>query len=129
MKSWYYFLQAKQPTELETAPVFIVGVGIGKADQKAHAALAAAALVDDTIYYCIKSDESARFYHNLLAQNPYRAIYKVTAALLWSFFRKNSLQNIDVVTRNVENLSLLYRCNHRNLRIGHSVYPFESKFL
>ena len=76
MKRLHYLLQST--TDATTCPLLVVAVGTSKADQHAHAELAARALVDNSLYYCIKDETSEVFVARLLEQNPDREIYRVT---------------------------------------------------
>lgn len=79
MTQIYYFINAETAEALESAPIFRVRVGSAAA---AAAALAARALVDDSIYFCIKSDDSQVFVRKLMRQNKNRAFYDVTISQL-----------------------------------------------
>ena len=76
MKHLHYLLQST--TDATTCALLVVAVGTSKADQHAHSELAARALVDDSLYYCVKDETSQIFIARLLEQNPDREIYRVT---------------------------------------------------
>lgn len=82
MTQIYYFINAETTEALESAPIFRVRVGSTDRAAAAAAALAARALVDNSIYFCIKSDDSQMFVGKLQRQNQNRAFYDVTISQL-----------------------------------------------
>lgn len=78
----YWYIKANTTEELESAPIFKVRAGKSKSDQNKLAEISAAALVDDSIFFCINSDESHCFVMKLQRQNENRAFYDVTIAQL-----------------------------------------------
>lgn len=78
----YWYIKANTTEELESAPIFKVRVGTSKADLNKLAEISAAALVHDSIFFCINSDESHCFIMKLQRQNENRAFYDVTIAQL-----------------------------------------------
>lgn len=104
MTQIYYFINAETAEALESAPIFRVRVG--STDRAAAAAaLAARALVDNSIYFCIKSDDSQMFVGKLMRQNENRAFYDVTISQLKKII--NTTANVV----HVENLSERIKAN------------------
>lgn len=103
MKSIHYLI--KSNTDATASPLLVVPVGTSKREQSAHAQLAALALVDNTIYYCRKDDESQSFIARLLEQNPEREIYRVSPSVALRFVENGAIAG------NVKNLSFRYRLN------------------
>lgn len=89
MKHLHYLLQST--TDATTCALLVVAVGTSKADQHAHAELAARALVDNSIYYCVKDETSEMFVARLLEQNPGREIYRVTPRQAIRFIENRAL--------------------------------------
>lgn len=82
MTQIYYFISAENAEALESAPIFRVRVGSTARAADACADLTARALCDDSIYFCVKSDDSQEFTRKLIRQNENRAFYDVTIAQL-----------------------------------------------
>lgn len=101
----YWYIKAKTTEELETAPIFKVRVGKSKSDLNKLAEISAAALVDDSIFFCINSEESHIFVMKLQRQNENRAFYDVTISQL----KKIISTAANVV--HVENLSERIKAN------------------
>lgn len=78
----YWYIKATSTEELESAPIFKVRVGKSKSNLIKLAEISAAALVDDSIYFCVNSDESHLFVMKLQRQNENRAFYDVTITQL-----------------------------------------------
>lgn len=89
MKHLHYLLQST--TDATTCALLVVAVGTSKADQHAHAELAARALVDNSLYYCVKDETSQEFVARLLEQNPDREIYRVTPRQAIRFIENRAL--------------------------------------
>lgn len=105
MTQVYYFISAENTEALESAPIFRVRVGSTARAGDACADLTARALVDDSIYFCIKSDDSQEFARKLMRQNENRAFYDVTIAQLVKIIATPA--NV----ARVENLSANYKTN------------------
>lgn len=105
MKQNYWFIKAKTTEELESAPIFKVRVGKTKSDLNKLAEISAAALVDDSIYFCVNSDESHCFVMKLQRQNENRAFYDVTISQL------KKIMNTAANVVHVENLSDRIKAN------------------
>lgn len=105
----YWYIKANTTDELESAPIFKVRVGKSKSDLNKLAEISAAALVDDSIYFCINSDESHCFVMKLQRQNENRAFYDVTISQLKKII--NTAANVV----NVENLSERIKANRNYL--------------
>lgn len=105
MTQIYYFINAETAEALESAPIFRVRVGSTDRAARAAAALAARALVDNSIYFCIKSDDSQMFVGKLMRQNENRAFYDVTISQLKKII--NTTANVV----HVENLSERIKAN------------------
>lgn len=101
----YWYIKAKTTEELESAPIFKVRVGTTKSDLHKLAEISAAALVDDSIYFCVNSDESHCFVIKLQRQNENRAFYDVTISQLMKIMGTTA----NVV--HVENLSERVKAN------------------
>ena len=101
----YWYIKAKTTEELESAPIFKVRVGKSKSDLHKLAEISAAALVDDSIFFCVNSDESHCFVMKLQRQNENRAFYDVTIAQLVKIIATPA--NV----ARVENLSANYKTN------------------
>ena len=101
----YWFIKAKTTEELESAPIFKVRVGTSKSDLNKLAEISAAALVDDSIYFCVNSDESHCFVMKLQRQNENRAFYDVTISQFMNIM--NTAANVV----HVENLSERIKAN------------------
>lgn len=101
----YWYIKAKTTDELESAPIFKVRVGKSKSDLNKLAEISAAALVDDSIYFCVNSDESHCFVMKLQRQNENRAFYDVTISQLMKIM--GTTANVE----HVENLSERIRVN------------------
>ena len=101
----YWYIKAKTTDELESAPIFKVRVGSSKSDLHKLAEISAAALVDDSIYFCINSDESHCFVMKLQRQNENRAFYDVTISQL------KKIMNTAANVVHVENLSERIKTN------------------
>mgnify|MGYP000355200184 FL=1 len=101
MKHLHYLLQST--TDATTCALLVVAVGTSKADQHAHAELAARALVDDSLYYCVKDETSQVFVERLLEQNPDREIYRVTPRQALRFIENRAIADY------VKNLSYAFR--------------------
>lgn len=101
MKHLHYLLQST--TDATTCALLVVAVGTSKADQHAHAELAARALVDNSLYYCIKDETSQMFVARLLEQNPDREIYRVTPRQALRFIENRAMASY------VKNLSYAFR--------------------
>lgn len=110
MTSIYYFIDAATPQKLKSAPIFIVKVGESQRAINAHVAIAALAVSDNRYYYCVKSDESLFFVHNLRVQNPDRAIYQLDVSKMLAILNKTA--NV----ADVENLCDLIRANEDDIR-------------
>ena len=78
----YYYISAENTEALESAPIFRVRVGSTARAADAFADLTARALVDNSIYFCVKSDDSQEFVRKLMRQNENRAFYDVTITQL-----------------------------------------------
>lgn len=105
MTQVYYFISAENTEALESAPIFRVRVGSTARAADACADLTARALVDDSIYFCIKYDDSQEFARKLMRQNENRAFYDVTIAQLVKIIATPA--NV----ARVENLSANYKTN------------------
>ena len=105
----YWYIKAKTTDELESAPIFKVRVGSSKSDLHKLAEISAAALVDDSIFFCINSDESHCFVMKLQRQNENRAFYDVTISQLMKMMSTAA----NVV--HVENLSERIKANRNYL--------------
>lgn len=101
----YWYIKAKTTEELESAPIFKVRVGKSKSDLNKLAEISAAALVDDSIFFCINSDESHSFVMKLQRQNENRAFYDVTISQLMKMM--NTAANVV----HVENLCARIKAN------------------
>lgn len=101
MKRLHYLLRST--TDATTCPLLVVAVGTSKADQHAHAELAARALVDNSLYYCVKDETSQEFVARLLGQNPDREVYRVTPRQALRFIENRALADY------VKNLSVAFR--------------------
>lgn len=101
MKHLHYLLQST--TDATTCALLVVAVGTSKADQHAHAELAARALVDNSLYYCIKDVTSVMFVARLLEQNPDREIYRVTPRQAIRFIENRAMADY------VKNLGYAFR--------------------
>ena len=101
MKHLHYLLQST--TDATTCALLVVAVGTSKADQHAHSELAARALVDDSLYYCVKDETSQVFVARLLEQNPDREIYRVTPRQALRFIENRAIADY------VKNLSYAFR--------------------
>ena len=101
MKRLHYLLQST--TDATTCALLVVAVGTSKADQHAHSELAARALVDDSLYYCVKDETSQIFIARLLEQNPDREIYRVTPRQAIRFIENRAMADY------VKNLSHAFR--------------------
>lgn len=101
----YWYIKAKTTEELESAPIFKVRVGKSKSDLNKLAEISAAALVDDSIYFCVNSDESHCFVMKLQRQNENRAFYDVTISQL------KKIMNTAANVVHVENLSERIKAN------------------
>lgn len=101
MKHLHYLLQST--TDATTCPLLVVAVGTSKADQHANAELAARALVDNSLYYCVKDETSEMFVARLLEQNPDREIYRVTPRQAIRFIENRAIADY------VKNLSVAFR--------------------
>lgn len=97
----HYLLQST--TDATTCALLVVAVGTSKADQHAHAELAARALMDDSLYYCVKDETSQVFVARLLEQNPDREIYRVTPRQALRFIENRAIADY------VKNLSYAFR--------------------
>lgn len=117
--TYYYFIRANDAHALESAPIFRVRVGKTQRAAALAADLSVRALQDDSMYFCIKSDQSQIFVRKLLRQNPFRAFYDVTIVQL------NKMLKLGAMVADVENLSELYRCNRdymlRNIRGANTI--------
>lgn len=118
MKHLHYLLQST--TDATTCPLLVVAVGTSKADQHAHAELAARALVDDSLYYCIKDETSEVFIARLLEQNPEREIYRVTPRQAIRFIENRALADY------VKNLSFAFRALRSMTRL--ETHQSKNKF-
>lgn len=116
MKHLHYLLQST--TDATNCALLVVAVGSSKADQHAHAELAARALVDDSLYYCVKDETSQVFIARLLEQNPDREIYRVTPRQAIRFIENRALadyvKNLSHVFRALE--SMTRRKTHNNIK-------------
>lgn len=101
MKHLHYLLQST--TDATACALLVVAVGTSKADQHAHAELAARALVDNSIYYCVKDETSQMFIARLLEQNTEREIYRVTPRQAIRFIENRAMADY------VKNLSQAFR--------------------
>lgn len=101
----YWYIRAKNTEELESAPIFKVRVGKSKSELNKLAEISAAALVDDSIYFCVNSDESHCFVMKLQRQNENRAFYDVTISQL------KKIMNTAANVVHVENLSERIKAN------------------
>lgn len=101
MKRLHYLLQST--TDATTCALLVVAVGTSKADQLAHAELAARALVDNSLYYCVKDETSQEFVARLLEQNPEREIYRVSPRQAIRFIENRAMADY------VKNLGLAFR--------------------
>lgn len=101
MKHIHYLLQST--TDATACALLVVAVGTSKADQHAHAELAARALVDNSLYYCVKDETSQEFVARLLEQNPDREIYRVTPRQAIRFIENRAIADY------VKNLSVAFR--------------------
>ena len=101
----YWYIKANSAEGLESAPIFKVRVGKTKSDLNKLDEISAAALVDDSIFFCINSDESHSFVMKLQRQNQNRAFYDVTISQL----KKIIDSTANVV--HVENLSEIIKAN------------------
>lgn len=101
----YWYIKAKTTEELESAPIFKVRVGKSKSDLHKLAEISAAALVDDSIFFCVNSDESHSFVMKLQRQNENRAFYDVTISQL------KKIMNTTANVVHVENLSERVKAN------------------
>lgn len=114
MTQIYYFISAENSEALESAPIFRVRVGSTARAADASADLTARALVDDSIFFCIKSNDSQEFVGKLMRQNENRAFYDVTISQLMKII--NTAANVV----HVENLSERIKANRdyllRNIR-------------
>lgn len=117
MKHLHYLLQST--TDATSCALLVVAVGTSKADQHAHAELAARALVDNSLYYCIKDETSQVFVARLLEQNPDREIYRVTP--------RQALRCIEnrAIADNVINLGRAFRAMNR--KTGIETHQSEKK--
>ena len=109
MKRLHYLLQST--TDAATCTLLVVAVGTSKADQHAHAELAARALVDNSLYYCIKDETSQEFVARLLEQNPDREIYRVTPRQAIRFIENRAIADY------VKNLSRAYMAMNRKTEL------------
>ena len=98
----YWYIKAKTTEELESVKV---RVGKSKSDMNKLAEISAAALVDDSIFFCVKSDDSQEFIGKLMRQNENRAFYDVTISQLMKMM--NTAANVV----HVENLSERIKAN------------------
>ena len=116
MVRYWYFIEAADTAELETAPVFIVKVGETRAAAAAHATICVRAL-DNRFYYCVQSEEST--IGRLMRQNPNREVYELRCEILLKILdgKKELIQNVVYV----KNLSPIIRRNMCNLRLGNSL--------
>lgn len=105
MTQIYYFISAENSEALESAPIFRVRVGKTARAIDACADLTARALVDHSIYFCIKSNDTQEFTRKLMQQNENRAFYDVTIAQLVKIIATPA--NV----AHVENLSVNYKAN------------------
>lgn len=114
MTQIYYFISAENTEALESAPIFRVSVGSTARAAGTCADLTARALVDDSIYFCVKSNDSQEFTRKLMRQNENRAFYDVTIAQLVKIIATPA--NV----AHVENLSERFKTNRdymlRNIR-------------
>lgn len=114
MKHLHYLL--KSTTDATTCALLVVAVGSSKVDQHAHAELAARALVDDSLYYCVKDETSQMFVARLLEQNPEREIYRVTPRQALRFIENRAIadyvKNLSYAFRALENMTR--RKTHNN---------------
>lgn len=101
----YWFIKAKTTEELESAPIFKVRVGKSNSDLNKLAEISAAALVDDSIFFCVNTDESHSFVMKLQRQNENRTFYDVTISQLMKIM--NTTANVV----HVENLSERIKAN------------------
>ena len=101
----YWYIKANSTEELESAPIFKVRVGKTKSDLNKLAEISAAALVDDSIFFCINSDESHNFVMKLQRQNENRAFYDVTISQL------KKIMNTTANVVHVENLCERIKAN------------------
>lgn len=101
MKHLHYLLQST--TDATACALLVVAVGTSKADQNAHAELAARALVDNSLYYCVKDETSEMFVARLLEQNPDREIYRVTPRQAIRFIENRAMADY------VKNLGQAFR--------------------
>lgn len=116
MCRYWYFIKADSVEQLESAAIFNVKVGESKRAQAAHAAICAQALTSDSIYYCIKSDESLIFTMNLQIQNPNRPVFELKVEQLKSLLAQNSPVETAAYAANVENLCNRIRTNTEYMR-------------